>query len=114
MKESPRLARMSAVALVAALAAGCGGGAPYVLTDYRSHQKGIVEVCYDHTMTSMAQATQLADHVCDQYDRTASLQLRQRDQCNWATPDVAMFYCVARPGESPRPLVPQKAPLRGG
>ena len=105
--------RTSAIVAVAVLA-GCGGGRPYVLTDFRDHQKGIVEVCYDRGTTSMVQATKLADGICDQYDRVASLQLRQNEQCNWATPDIALFYCVARPGEKPPPFVPQKAPLRGG
>jgi hypothetical protein len=38
--------------------------------------------------------------------------MAQSDQCNWLTPDIVLFDCVARPGETPRPLVPQKAPLR--
>jgi hypothetical protein len=102
-----------AIALAAVALSGCGGGRPFVLTDYRDHQKGIVEVCYDHGSTSMAQASQLADHICDQYDRVASLQLHQFNQCSWTTPDIALFYCVARPGETPPAFVPQKAPLRG-
>jgi len=114
MKERLGPVRISTVVLLAALAAGCGGGTPFVLTDYRNHQKGIVEVCYDPEATTMAQATKLADGICDQYDRMARFQLSQFDQCNWATPDIALFYCVARPGEKPPPLVPQKAPLRGG
>lgn len=106
---------------LAALLAGCGGGAPYVLSDYRLHQKGMVEVCYDgksapqdQALTPQKQALKLADGICSQYDRMATLQLVQENQCNWTTPDIALYYCVARPGEHPRPLVPQKAPLRGG
>ena len=36
---------------LAAWLAGCGGGGPYVLSDYRLHQKGMVEVCYDEKST---------------------------------------------------------------
>lgn len=100
--------------LLAALLAGCGGGAPYVLSDYRLHQQGMVEVCYDDKSTSAEQTLKLASDICKQYDRMATLQLVQKNQCNWSTPDIALYYCVARPGEHPRPLVPQKAPLRGG
>ena len=93
--------------------AGCGGGDPYVLTDYRYHQRGIVEVCYDQGKTTLDQARALADGVCGQYDRMARFEIAQRNQCNWRTPDLAEFYCVARPGETPLPFVEQKAPLRG-
>lgn len=99
---------------LAAWLAGCGGGAPYVLSDYRLHQKGMVEVCYDEKSTPQDRVLKLADSICGQYDRMAALQLVQQDQCNWTTPDIALYYCVARPGEHPRPLVPQKAPLRSG
>ena len=107
-----RLAVLTLLAPLGAALAGCGGGAPYVLTDYRNHQRGLVEVCYDHRMTPLHQAQKLADEICVQYDRMAAFQLAQRDQCNWRTPDIALFYCVARPGETPPPFVPQKAPLR--
>lgn len=92
--------------------AGCGGGDPFVLTDYRNHQRGVVEVCYDEGKTSFAQAQSLADGICRNYDRMATFQMQQRDQCNWTTPTLALFYCEARPGEHPAPFVPQKAPLR--
>ena len=100
--------------VLAGAVAGCGGGQAYVLSDYRQHQLGKVEVCYDDHKTSLDQARVLADGVCQQYDRMASFQISQRDQCNWRTPDIALFYCVPKPGETPPPLVPQKAPLRGG
>ena len=98
--------------LAAVALTGCGG-APYVLTDYRSHQKGVVEVCYDRGKAPMTETQKLADGICEQYDRMASLQLGQSFQCNWRTPDIALYYCVARPGEHPPPFVPQVAPLRG-
>ena len=106
--------RACTVLQLAGLLAGCGGGQPYVLTDYRQHQTGRVEVCYDGHKTSLDQARALADGVCDQYSRMAKFEISQRNQCNWRTPDIALFYCVARPGETPPPFVPQKAPLRGG
>jgi hypothetical protein len=102
-----------ATLVLAGVVAGCGGR-PYVLTDYRQHQKGQVEVCYDSNSTSIDQAKALADGICDQYSRMAKFELSQRFQCNWRTPDIALFYCVARPGETPPPFVKQTAPLRGG
>jgi hypothetical protein len=108
------LNKACAILGLAGMLAGCGGGNPYVLTDYRQHQTGRVEVCYDDQKTSLGQAKALADGICDQYSRVASFQISQRNQCNWRTPDIALFYCVARPGETPPPFVPQKAPLRGG
>ena len=107
-KPRPNLLAFFALAALA----GCGGGAPFVLTDYKSHQSGIVEVCYDDAKTSIADAQKLADGVCKLYERTADFQLAQRNQCTWRTPELALFYCVARPGETPPPFVPQKAPLR--
>ncbi len=109
--KSVRVAAALAAPLLYLLAA-CGGGDPYVLSDYRSHQHGVVEVCFDEGKSRLADATRLADDVCRQYDRMAELELRQADQCNWATPTLALYYCVARPGETPAPLVPQQAPLR--
>ena len=91
---------------------GCGGGRPYVLTDFRTHQQGRVEVCYDHNKSTQAETLALANGVCDQYDRMARFVMAQLEQCNWLTPDIALFECVARPGEAPPPFVPQKAPLR--
>jgi len=108
-----RVRRLLTVVIALGPLAGCGGGEPYVLTDYRQHQTGQVEVCYDDQKTSLAQAQKLADGICGQYERVASFQLRQKYQCNWTTPTIALFYCVARPGETPPPFVPQKAPLRG-
>ncbi|HEY1722731.1 MAG TPA: hypothetical protein VGG27_15915 [Magnetospirillaceae bacterium] len=118
MTTTPRTRRPIRSTLLTLVLAGtvasCGGGDPYVLSDYRLHQLGKVEVCYDDHMTSIDQARVLADGICQQYSRMASFELAQRDQCNWRTPDIALFYCVAKPGEKPPPLVPQKAPLRGG
>jgi hypothetical protein len=101
-----------ALLLATSVLAGCGGGSPYVLTDFHNHQLGRVEVCYDHSKTSLAEAQKLADGICDQFERVASYRLDQRNQCNWRTPDIVLFECVARPGETPPPFVPQKAPLR--
>lgn len=94
--------------------AGCSSRppAPYLLTDYRQHQRGVVEVCFDDRRTSIPQAQALAETVCKQYDRTAQFEISQRLQCDWQRPTLALFYCLARPGEEPAPLQPQDAPLR--
>lgn len=108
----PPIRSVFGLGLAASVLAACGGGAPYVLTDFRTHQLGRVEVCYDHQKTTLAQTQKLADGVCDQYERVAHYLLDQTNQCNWRTPDIVLFECVARPGETPPPFVPQKAPLR--
>ena len=113
MDRAPRpLRTVIGLGLMSLALTGCGG-APYVITDYHSHQQGIVEVCYDRSKTPLGEAQKLADGVCDLYDRVASLQMSQSFQCNWRTPDIVLYYCVARPGETPLPLVRQSAPLRG-
>src|SRR5579862_5222096 len=97
---SGRLGSFLLLGLAASALTGCGGGNPYVLTDFHYHQLGRVEVCYDRNKTSIAQAKVLADGVCDEYDRVAQYVLAQNDQCNWRTPDIVLFECVARPGET--------------
>jgi hypothetical protein len=100
------------LAVGVAVLSGCGGGRPFVLTDFREHQMGNVEVCYDHRKTTMVEAQTLANGVCDQYDRVAQYTMAQTNQCNWLAPDIALFECVARDGETPLPFVQQKALLR--
>ena len=103
----------SAVALaLALLVAGCAAEKPYVWTDYRYHQRGVVIVCYSDEKATPAQIKALADEVCAQYDRIATLQLQQEYQCSWTAPTQATFPCVPRPGENPPPITPHNAPMR--
>jgi hypothetical protein len=92
--------------------AGCSAEKPYVMTDYRYHQRGIVLACYNEDSGSLQQAEALAEDVCRQFDRTAKLQLLQPNQCSWTAPTLATFSCVARPGESPAPILLHNAPMR--
>lgn len=94
------------------LLAACAEEKPYVMTDYRYHQRGIVQACFNEENGTLQQATQLAETVCSQFDRTAKLQLLQPYQCSWAAPTLATFSCVARPGETPLPILLHNAPMR--
>lgn len=105
--------RAPLLALGAVLCLGsCAPEQPYVRSDYLVHQRGQVQVCYNESRANLSQAQTLADEVCREYDRTARFQLQQELQCNWTSPTLAIFACVARPGESPAPLSRQVAPLR--
>ncbi len=97
---------------LAALLSGCGGGRPYVATDYRVHQRGLVLVCFDPALTTIDQAKTLADTVCKEYDRVAKYFLEQKDQCSWRAPTQVTFTCVARPGENPPPFTDRRNPMR--
>ena len=102
----------SALALLAALVCGCAAEPPYLLSDYRHHQRGTVIVCYNDETTAPEQVKAMADEICRQYDRVASLQLQQMYQCSWTVPTQATFHCVARPGETPPPIIRHNAPMR--
>jgi hypothetical protein len=104
-------------ALVAILAssmflAACVAEAPYVYTDYRFHQRGAVIVCYNEDQASPAQVNALAEEICRQYDRTAQFVLQQPFQCSWSAPTQVTYSCVARPGETPGPIIPHRPPMR--
>lgn len=108
MRNFPRcLSLLGLLALVA-----CASEKPYILTDYRFHQRGLVQACYDDQTASLQQATQLAEDICVEFDRTAKLQLLQPYQCSWAAPVLATYSCVARPGETPLPILLHNAPMR--
>ena len=92
--------------------AACAPEKPYILTDYRNHQRGIVQACFSEENATIEQAQALAEDVCKQYDRTALLQLVQPNQCSWLAPVQAYFSCVPRPGETPAPILLHNAPLR--
>jgi len=98
--------------LIPAFLSACAAQKPYVYTDYRFHQRGTVIACYNEDTATLEQATALVEEICQNYDRTAKLQLVQRYQCSWAAPTQAQYSCVPRPGESPAPIIPHKAPMR--
>lgn len=97
--------------LVLALAA-CETEKPYVTTDYRFHQRGIVVACFNEENATVADAQKVAEEVCRQYDRTAQVQLVQPYQCSWSAPTQVTMSCVARPGENPGPILQHGAPMR--
>jgi hypothetical protein len=98
--------------LLLLLLAGCADEKPYVMSDYRFHQRGVVQACFSEENGTLAQATALAEGICKQYDRTAQLQLVQKLQCSWTAPTLATYTCVARPGETPTPILLHNAPMR--
>jgi len=108
MKKALRLLPL----LVLAGLSACSAEKPYILTDYRAHQRGIVVACYNEDSATLAQAKALAEEVCHQFDRTAQVQLIQRDQCSWSAPTQVTLSCVPRPGESPGPILLHNAPMR--
>ena len=91
---------------------GCAPEKPFVLSDYRFHQRGIVLACYSEETNTIEDAKALADEVCRQYDRVASVQLVQPDQCSWRAPTYVILNCVPRPGENPGPILKHSAPMR--
>ena len=93
---------------------GCSSLArdPYVQSDYLAHSRGQVQVCLDEDRSSLDQAQALAEQVCRRFDRTARFQLTRKYECSVTTPTLALYSCVARPGETPPPLQAEKAPLR--
>jgi len=99
------------VIMASAALVGCAEK-PYVYTDYRSNQIGEVQVCFDPANSSPEQVAAAAEETCNRYHRTAKLWLTQKHQCTWTTPSMSTFYCVARPGETPPPLIDKHSPLR--
>ena len=108
MKKPLCLLPLAALALLSA----CESEKPFVLTDYRFHQRGVVQACYNEEHGSLAQAQALAEEVCRQFDRTSQVQLVQPYQCSWSAPTLVTLSCVARPGEAPGPILLHNAPMR--
>jgi hypothetical protein len=96
----------------ATLLTGCVTEAPYVTSDYRYHQRGTVQICFDDGSATIKDIKPLADDICRTIDRTSKLAYVQPYQCNWTAPTMATFSCVPRPGETPPPLVDHSAPMR--
>ena len=96
----PRFATLAVALSAAVLVAGCAE-APYAYTDYRSHQRGSVVVCFNEDTATIKDAKVLADEICRPHDRTSQLTLVQPYQCSWTAPTQVTFVCVARPGETP-------------
>ena len=93
--------------------AACAAPRPYYISDYLEHQNGTVRICYDATYTQRDKLLEMAEEICQRNDRTAKFWLQQSYQCDWQTPSLITYQCVARPGEKPNPLTtPQRAPLR--
>jgi hypothetical protein len=100
------------LAALSGLLSACGSEAPYFLTDYRFTQRGIVEICYAPGTTTLAQLQVKADEACRPYDRVANLSLQQPGQCSWTAPTLAIYQCLARPGENPPAPIKKNSPMR--
>ncbi|HVI53338.1 MAG TPA: hypothetical protein VM661_19170 [Candidatus Sulfotelmatobacter sp.] len=100
------------LALLVAASLGACTEKPYVYSDYRMNQQGEVRVCFDPSSSTPEEVAALAEQTCNRYHRTAKLWVTQKSQCTWTTPDISTFYCAARPGETPPPLIDKKSPLR--
>ena len=103
--------RLLSLLLLAGLSA-CATEKPYVMSDYRFHQRGVVLACYNEENATLAQTEAVAEEVCHQFDRTAKVQLVQPYQCSWTAPTLVTLSCVARPGENPGPILLHNAPMR--
>jgi len=90
----------------------CEAEKPYILSDYRLHQRGVVQACFNEENATVADAVKVAEEVCRQYDRTVAVQLVQPYQCSWSAPTQVTMSCVARPGENPGPVLQHGAPMR--
>ncbi len=110
--QVPRFALPPFLLPVIFLLTGCGSDRPFLLSDYRLHQRGQVVVCYSESSSTADEVKATADEVCRQYDRVAKLELVQEEQCSWTEPSEARFSCVARPGETPSPILQHMAPMR--
>ena len=97
--------------LVLALSA-CESEKPFVITDYRFHQRGVIQACFNEDHATVADAQKVAEEICRQYDRTAQVQLVQPLQCSWTAPSLVTLVCVPRPGENPGPIMLHGAPMR--
>jgi hypothetical protein len=90
----------------------CSKDEPFLLSDYRYHEKGQVTICLNNEAGTLEKAKSLAETICTQFDRTSNLDRILPYQCSWFSPTEAIFSCRARPGETPS-VVPQKlAPMR--
>ncbi|WP_146002659.1 hypothetical protein [Telmatospirillum siberiense] len=107
----PRSGCLATAVTAAVMLAGCAED-PYLSTDYRYHQRGVVQVCINEDTASIADAKKLADETCRPFDRTSKLALIQRYQCSWTAPTLVAFSCVARPGETPPPFAEHLSPMR--
>jgi hypothetical protein len=92
--------------------AACESEKPYVMSDYRFHQRGVVLACFNEEHATIADVQKVAEEVCHQYDRTAEVQLIQPLQCSWTAPTLVTLRCAARPGENPGPILQHGAPMR--
>jgi len=90
----------------------CEAEKPFILSDYRLHQRGVVQACFNEENATVADAVKVAEEVCRQYDRTVAVQLVQPYQCSWSAPTQVTMTCVARPGENPGPVLQHGAPMR--
>jgi hypothetical protein len=112
MSRWPRLSSVVFALTGLVLLAGCSAKAPYVITDYRYHQRGIVQICFDEKTATVADLKPLSEEICRRIDRTAKIAYVQPYQCSWTTSTLATYLCAARPGETPPPLVDHPAPMR--
>lgn len=102
---------LAAAAAGTLVVSGCAE-APYVTSDYRYHQRGIVQICLDEGTAKIGDTKKLAEEICRQYDRTSNETLVQRYQCSWTAPTLVTYTCVARPGETPPPFTEHLSPMR--
>ena len=103
-----RLLPLAALTLLTA----CAAEKPFILTDYRYHQRGIIMACYNEENGTLAEAKALADEICRPYDRVSKIQLVQENQCTWSAPTQVLLSCVPRAGENPDPILLHNAPMR--
>lgn len=94
------------------LLTGCAAEKPYYLYDYRYQRQGDVEICFSPSNTTRAELDRMAEESCNKIERTAKFRYMQKSQCSVITPDLALYACVARPGETPPPIIRKRAPLR--
>jgi len=112
MLRSTRLLLAGFGLVTATVLAGCAAEKPYVLSDYTNVESGMVKVCYSPSNSTPKEVWATADEACARFHRTAKLWLTQKGQCNLSTPDVATYFCMAKPGETPIPFSSKRAPLR--
>lgn len=72
--------------------AGCTGQA-FFETDYDSHKKGLVKICYAPNQTSEEELRTMADEACELTNKVARLRSTLSGRCSWTAPDLAIFTC---------------------